>query len=275
MASSQRATWSYSQTETLLDLLIDQQTLNELDSRSTRHDVIYADLRQHLERCGLFRRYVKPWISNIIPFGIHVVRWASFLKYCIDCNGNVFMCLSTGNLSRYLERKLFTFPTCNIDWDSTFVVCAVSHYSPALSPAPCPAICRALFYLFLYAPNTACVAYWPQLKHFSFYSEKQIKEKIRKLKQQFRDATNKNSRSGEGRHDVEHMHKLQQLFGNRPAFTRLPGIGLDMDDALNVVQDDSCEVSADPSGKPKINIYLYAIESIDISLQPFRLIGLL
>ena len=48
MASSQRGTWSYSQTETLLDVLIDQQTLNELDSRPTRHDVIYADLAPHL-----------------------------------------------------------------------------------------------------------------------------------------------------------------------------------------------------------------------------------
>ena len=81
---------------------------------------------------------------------------------------------------------------------------------------------------------------------FSFFgSEKQLKEKIRKLKQLFRKAQDRNSRSGEGRHEVEHHRKLEQLFGNRPAFTRLPGIGLDMDDAARTVQD---ETSAEMDG---------------------------
>ena len=46
---------------------------------------------------------------------------------------------------------------------------------------------------------------------------------------------------------MQHQRKLEQLFGNRPAFTRLPGIGLDMDDAVETVQEDSM-TSADPPG---------------------------
>ena len=46
---------------------------------------------------------------------------------------------------------------------------------------------------------------------------------------------------------MQHQRKLEQLFGNRPAFTRLPGIDFDMDDAVETVQEDSM-TSADPPG---------------------------
>lgn len=77
----------------------------------------------------------------------------------------------------------------------------------------------------------------------------QIKRKVQKLKKSFRDAKSKNNTSGQSRHDPPHMRKLQELFGTRPSVTRLPGIGLDMSDAVAVVAQ-----SPDSEGKNLLGI---------------------
>ena len=50
-----------------------------------------------------------------------------------------------------------------------------------------------------------------------------------------------------------HMAKMEELFGARPAMTRLPGIGLDINDAVEVVQSDS----VDSGGTHRFAISLY------------------
>ena len=60
-----RSKWTYQETEVLLDVLIDQQTITALDSRSTPHAVVYSELKRQMEAHGICRRLVVLSMSHL------------------------------------------------------------------------------------------------------------------------------------------------------------------------------------------------------------------